>query len=104
MITPGAVVGDVDALLAARAGGHEGAVDVDDGLVEELGRLLAPELEPGLIEGVLQDLDVLRGEATAEVAGGGGVGDAVGPRVSRKTTSLRRSSMSSRQVPSHRAL
>ena len=78
VIAPGAVVGDVDALLAAGAGGDEGAVDVDDGLVEELGRLLLPDLEPGLIEDVLQGLDVVGGEAAAEVAGGGGVGDAVG--------------------------
>ena len=78
MITPGAVVGDVDALLAARAGGDEGAVDVDDGLVEEVGRLLFPDLDAGLIEDVLEGLDVVGGEASAEVAGGGGVGDAVG--------------------------
>ena len=78
VITPGAVVGDVDALLAAGAGGDEGAVDVDDGLVEEVGRLLFPDLDPGLIEDVLEGLDVVGSEASAEVAGGGGVGDAVG--------------------------
>ena len=77
---PGAVVGDVDALLAAGAGGDEGAVHVEDGLVEELGRLLFPDLDPGPIEDVLEDLDVLRGEAAAEVAGSGRVGDAVGPQ------------------------
>ena len=38
-----------------------------------------PDLEPGLIEDVLEGLDVVGGEASAEVAGGGGVGDAVGP-------------------------
>ena len=47
VITPGAVVGDVDALLAAGAGGDEGAVGVDDGLVEEVGRLLFPDLDAG---------------------------------------------------------
>ena len=78
VIAPGAVVGDVHALLAAGAGGDQGAVDVDDGLVEEVGRLLVPDLDPGLIEDVLEDLDVVGGEAAAEVAGGGGVGDAVG--------------------------
>ena len=35
VITPGAVVGDVDALLALGVGADEGAVDVEDGLVEE---------------------------------------------------------------------
>ena len=78
VITPGAVVGDIDALLAAGAGGDEGAVDVEDGLVEEVGRLLLPDLESGLIEDVLEGLDVVGREASAEVAGGGGVGDAVG--------------------------
>src|SRR5512135_3185072 len=78
MVTPGAVIGDVDALLAAGPGGDQRTVDVEHGLVEELGWLLSPELEPGLIEDVLEDLDVLGREAPAEVARGGGVGDAVG--------------------------
>ena len=86
------------------AGGDQRAVGIEDGLVEEVGRLLAPEFEPSLIEDVLEGFDVVGGEAAAEVARGGGVGDAVGPRASRKTRSLRRCSMSSRQVPSHRAL
>jgi hypothetical protein len=29
VIAPGAIVGDVDALLATRASGYQGAVDVD---------------------------------------------------------------------------
>jgi hypothetical protein len=40
--------------------------------------LPSPDLEPGLIEDVLERLDVLGGEAAAEVTGGGRVGDAVG--------------------------
>ena len=40
--------------------------------------LLLPDLQPGLVEDVQQPLDVGRGEAAAEVAGGGGVGDAPG--------------------------
>ena len=78
MITPGAVVGDINALLAAGAGGDERAVDVDDGLVEEVGRLLFPDLDAGLIEDVLEGLDIVGSEASAEVAGRGGVGDSVG--------------------------
>jgi hypothetical protein len=78
MITPGAVIGDVDALLAARAGGDERSVDVENGLVEEVGRLSFPDLDPGLIEDVLEGLDVVGREPPAEVARGGGVGDAVG--------------------------
>lgn len=40
--------------------------------------MLAPELEPSLIEDILEGLDVVAGEAAAEVTCGGGVGDAVG--------------------------
>jgi hypothetical protein len=55
-----------------------GTSDLEEGFVEEVGRLLLPDLQPGLIEDILKDLDVVGGEAAAEVAGGGGVGDAVG--------------------------
>src|SRR5262249_52417872 len=78
VVAPGAVVGDVNALLAARAGGDQRAVDVEHGLIEELGRLLVPELDPGSIEDILKDLDILSREATAEVARSGGIGDAIG--------------------------
>jgi hypothetical protein len=78
MIAPGAVISDVDALLAAGAGDDEGAIDVEDGLVEELGRLLPPDLQSCPIEGVLEGLDIVRGEARAEVPGSSGIGDAVG--------------------------
>jgi hypothetical protein len=78
VITPGAVIGDIDALFAAGPGGDERAVDVENGLVEEVGWLLLPDLESDLIEDVLEGLDVVEPEASAEVTGGGGVGDAVG--------------------------
>ncbi len=42
---------------------------------EEVGGLLSPHLDPGPIEDVLEGLDVVAGEAAAEIAGGGGVGD-----------------------------
>jgi hypothetical protein len=42
--------------------------------------LLAPELESGLIGDVLEGLDILGGEAAAEDACGGGIGDAIGPQ------------------------
>lgn len=35
MITPGAIVGDVDAFLAFGSGRHEAAVRIEDGAVEE---------------------------------------------------------------------
>jgi hypothetical protein len=40
VITPGTIVGDVDAFLALGVGSDKGAIDVEDGLVEELSRLL----------------------------------------------------------------
>src|SRR5512147_1082109 len=78
MVAPGAVVSDLDALRAAGAGSDERAIDVEDGLLEELGGLLLPDLDACQIEGVLEDLDVLSREAPAEIARAGGVGDAVG--------------------------
>ncbi|HMB04302.1 MAG TPA: hypothetical protein VKP69_11265 [Isosphaeraceae bacterium] len=52
---------------------------MEEGLVEEVVRLLLPDPQTSLIEGVHQLLDVLNGEAAAEVAGGGRIGDALGP-------------------------
>ena len=46
MITPGAVVGDIDALLALGVGPDEGAIDVQDRFGEELGGLLGPDPQP----------------------------------------------------------
>ena len=57
MIAPGAIIGDVDILLAARAGGDQRAVDVEHGLVEEVGRLLLPDLELDLIEDVPEGVE-----------------------------------------------
>ena len=55
MITPGAVVGDIDALLALGVGPDEGAIGVEDRFLEELGGLLGPDPQPRLIEGVHQE-------------------------------------------------
>src|SRR5436853_5000159 len=65
--------------LPATAAGGQGAIGVEERLVEELGGLLLPDPEPGLVEGVHQPLDIGLGEAAAEVPGGGGIGDACGP-------------------------
>ena len=54
MIAPGAVVGDVDALLALGVGGDEGAIDVDDRLAEEVGGLLGVDPQPGGVDGLHQ--------------------------------------------------
>ena len=78
MVAPGAVVGDVDALLALGVGGDEGAVDVDDRLVEERVGLLFPDAESGLVDGVHEVEDVTAAEPAAEVARGGRVGDPLG--------------------------
>ena len=65
--------------MQTAAGGGERAVGVDEGLLEEVGGLLLPDPQPGLVEDLHEPLDVGLGEASAEVAGGGGVGDACGP-------------------------
>ena len=78
MVTPDAVVGDVDALLALGVGADESAVDVEDGLVEERRGLLGPDPQSRLIDGVHQGDDVGLGEAAAEVSFRGGVGEALG--------------------------
>lgn len=78
MAAPGAVVGDVHALLALAAGGDERAVHVDGGLIEESGGLCGPDALADGVGDVMQDLQVRLLEAAAEVAGGGGVGEAAG--------------------------
>src|SRR5260370_31736938 len=84
MITPGAIVGDVHALLALAGGCHQRAVHVDHRQVEESSRLLLPDALADLVENVLKDVDVALGEAAAEVARGGRVGDAAGARNHQK--------------------
>ncbi len=76
VITPGAVVGDVHALLALAGGGYQRAVHVDGGQGEEVIGLLPPDAPADVVEDVLQGVDVGRREAAAEVAGRGRVGDA----------------------------
>ena len=78
MITPGAVVGDVHAFLALAGGGDQRAVHVEDGLLEEAVGLLRPDADADVVEDVLQGVDVDAGEAAAEIAGRGGIGNAAG--------------------------
>ena len=75
MVTPAAVVGDVHPLLALGIGGDDRAVNVDHGLVEELGGLLGPDALAGPVDGVYEVQDVTAAEPATEVACGGGVGD-----------------------------
>ena len=77
MITPGAVIGDVRAFFAFAGGFDERAVGIENSSVEEGRRLLGPHLETAVVDGIEQVADVVGGsEATAEIAGGGGVGGA----------------------------
>src|SRR5271157_2343121 len=78
MVAPGAVVADVDALLALGVSLDEGAVSVQNRKVEELRRLLGPDTLASLVDGVCQIHDVGLTKAAAEVAGGRGIGDALG--------------------------
>jgi hypothetical protein len=53
VIAPGAVVGDVHALLALAAGLDQKAIHVHDGLPEEGGRLLLPHGQPGVVDDIV---------------------------------------------------
>jgi hypothetical protein len=75
--TPGAVVGDIDALFALGVGADEGAVDVDESLVKEVDRLLGPDALAGAVDGIHEIQDVTPAEPATEVARGGGVGDSL---------------------------
>ena len=78
MITPLALVVDVHALFALARGLDHRAVAVQHSLLKEALRLLTPNLHAGLVEHLLQAADVRGGEAAAEVARRGGVGNAPG--------------------------
>ena len=78
VIAPGAVVGDVHALLALAGGLDQGAVHVEEGLVEEGRGLAGPDLQARVVDDVEQRLNAVRGKAATEVAGRGGIGDAAG--------------------------
>jgi hypothetical protein len=68
-------VGDVHALLALAGGPHQEAIHVEDGLVEEVLGLLGPDAAADAVDAVLQLADGGLGEAAAEVARGGRVGE-----------------------------
>jgi hypothetical protein len=79
MVAPLAVVADVHSLLALGVGLRDGAIGVQDRLIEKLVRLLSPDPQPRFIDGVHQREDIgLGSEAAAEVPGGGRVWDSFG--------------------------
>ena len=57
---------------------HQGAVRLDDGVLQEGRRLPLPDLHPLLVDDALELVDVGGAEAAQEVASGGRVGDALG--------------------------
>lgn len=75
VVAPDPFVVDVDPLLALRSGLDHGAVGFDPGFGEELVRLPRPDLPAGVIEGVLQRVQIFRPEPPAEVSGRGRVGN-----------------------------
>src|SRR5271155_2791673 len=76
MVTPNAVVRDVHPLFARPGGLGDGAVEIDDGAVEEVIGLLGPDTATSVVEGADQRLDITRREAPAEIACRRWVGDA----------------------------
>ena len=73
MIAPLAFVVDVHAALALAGRLDHRTVGFEDRFVEEFGRLLSPDFHANFVEYFLQRVDVLRGQPTTEVAGGGRV-------------------------------
>jgi len=69
LIAPLALVVDVHPLLALPRRLDHRAVGVEDGLLEEAGGLLLPDLDTGVVEDFLQGGDTLDVEPAAEVAG-----------------------------------
>src|ERR1700690_1626558 len=79
MIAPGALVGNIHALLAGAGGAHQRAVHVDDGPFKKSLGLFCPHLQADIVESILQGVDIGgAAEAPTKVAGGGWVGDAAG--------------------------
>ena len=78
MITPGAIVGDVDTFFVLGIGGHQSAVGIENGAIEKGVGLLSPHADANLAVDVLQDVDGFGSEASAEIAGSGGIGNALG--------------------------
>jgi hypothetical protein len=78
MITPGVVVGDVHASFALAVRARQGAVGINASLVEKIVGLLLPEFHACVIENVLEEVDFVGVETSAIIAGGGGIGNALG--------------------------
>ena len=76
VIAPLSLVADVHALLALARRFHHRAIGIDNRFLEERLRLHLPDLKPCGVEHVLQTIDVGRVKTAAEVARGGGIGDA----------------------------
>jgi hypothetical protein len=73
-------VGDVHAPLALARGFDQEAIHVEEGLVEEIGGLLGPHAHADIVDRILQLAEGGLIKAAAEVAGGGRVGEALGPQ------------------------
>ena len=80
MIRPLAVVGEVGPLLTVAVDLFDGGVQIDGPFLLARPRHAAPDLLARPIDDGLELLKVMRVEASEEVAGGGGIGDAAGPQ------------------------
>jgi hypothetical protein len=78
MIPPDAIVGDADALFVFGVGGHQGAVRIKDGAVEKVAGLMPPDADANIVIDLLEGVNVNDVETSAEVARGGGIGNALG--------------------------
>ncbi len=67
MIPPDAGVGDVHCLFALAGGRNQGAIGIEDSLVEKAAGLLLPDTQANVVIDVLQAINVVPVEAAAKV-------------------------------------
>src|SRR5260370_283516 len=78
MVAPGAVVGDIDALFAFAAGGHQAAIHVDHGPVKKRRGLSGPDALADIVKNIDQGVHVASVKTATEIASRGRIGQATG--------------------------
>ena len=80
MIPPRSLVRDVHSLFTFSGGSDQSAVQINQGFLEKLGRLPAPDVQPRFINGILQVDQIARPKASTEIPSGGRIGNRFGPQ------------------------
>jgi hypothetical protein len=80
MVTPHSLVREPQASFAFAIGSGNGAIHIEEGLLQKPLRLLLPDPHPRPVETFLQGQDVLGPKAASEISGGGRVRNALRPQ------------------------